>query len=166
MPKRTPNSTKLLSGSPNAKPVTAAEPLSKRPVAGLDKIAQKEWKRIRQAFASTGRLTELDESVLMLYCAAFSRWKRAEAGLLNEGEVIWLEVRDTHGNVTHKKPVTNPLAKVAESAARQVHRFGDALGLSPASRIKQGFHHEAREFGGKGIFDLLKVEKTKNETAA
>jgi P27 family predicted phage terminase small subunit len=155
MPKRTSNTSKALSGSPNAKPVTHAEPLSKRPASGLDKIAQKEWKRIREAFANSGRLTELDESVLALYCSAFSRWKRAEAGLM-EQEVIWLEVRDTHGNVTHKKPVVNPLAKIAESAARQVHKFGEALGLSPASRTKQGFEHKAKQSSsGSNLYDLM-----------
>jgi P27 family predicted phage terminase small subunit len=155
VPKRTSNSSKILAGSSNAKVVTTAEPLSKRPASGLDKIAQKEWKRISEAFSNSGRLTELDESVLALYCAAFARWKRAEAGLMKDGEVIWLEVRDTHGNVTHKKPVVNPLAKIAESAARQVHRFGEALGLSPASRVKQGLEFKSEENGGKSILDYL-----------
>jgi P27 family predicted phage terminase small subunit len=159
VPKRNSNKAKLLADSPNAKPVTTAEPLSKRPASGLDKIAQKEWKRIREAFADCGRLTELDESVLALYCAAFSRWKKAEAGLIEQGEVIWLEVRDTHGNVTHKKPVVNPLAKIAESAARQVHRFGEALGLSPASRVKQGLEFKSAE-KKESIFDLLKKAKS------
>jgi P27 family predicted phage terminase small subunit len=103
----------------------------------------------------------LDESILALYCSAFARWKRAEAGLADQ-EVIWLEVRDTHGNVTHKKPVVNPLARVAESAARQVHRFGEALGLSPASRVKQGLEFKSAE-KKESIFDLLKKAKSTNE---
>jgi P27 family predicted phage terminase small subunit len=159
MPKRTSNSSKLLGDSPNAKEVSTAEPLSRRPASGLDRIAQKEWHRIREAFAACGRLTQLDESILALYCSAFARWKRAEATLQKDGEVIWLEAKDTHGNVTHKKPVVNPLAKIAESAARQVHKFGDALGLSPASRVKQGVEFKSAE-KKESIFDLLKKAKS------
>lgn len=161
MPKRSSNAAKILAGSPNARPVTTAEPLSKRPASGLDKIAQKEWKRIREAFANSGRLTELDESILGLYCSAFSRWKRAEAALLEQGEVLTVSVKDTHGNITHQKPIVNPMSRVAESAARQVHKFGEALGLSPASRIKQGVEFKSAE-KKESIFDLLR--KSKDET--
>jgi P27 family predicted phage terminase small subunit len=109
-----------------------------KPLNGLDRIARAEWTRITKAFAASGRLCELDHSLLALYCSAYSRWKRAEAALLNEGDVLMVEVRDTHGNISHSKPVVNPLNKVLESAARQVHRYGESLGLSPASRTKQG----------------------------
>jgi P27 family predicted phage terminase small subunit len=103
----------------------------------------------------------LDESVLLLYCSAFSRWRRAEAKLLQEGEVILVPVHDTHGKKTHDKPVVNPLVKVIEMSARQVHRFGEALGLSPASRTKQGLELKSEEHR-ESIFDLLK--KAKNDT--
>jgi P27 family predicted phage terminase small subunit len=165
VPKRSSNASKALSGSPNAKSVTTADPVSTRPASGLDKIAQKEWKRIREAFSASGRLTELDQSLLAMYCSAFSRWKRAEAALLAEGEVIYLEVKDTHGNVTHRKPVVNPHSKIAESAARQVHKFGESLGLSPASRIKQGLELKSEEHR-ESIFDLLKKAKSSNESTA
>jgi P27 family predicted phage terminase small subunit len=163
VPKRTSNASKVLIGSAHAKPVTTADPLSKRPAPGLDKIGQREWKRIREAFAASGRLTSLDESLLLLYCSAYSRWRRAEAKLLTEGEVVMVPVRDTHGHEIFQKPVANPLLKVVEMSARQVHRFGEALGLSPASRIKQGIELKAAdEYSGQSIFDLLKKEKAKS----
>lgn len=145
MPKRTSNKSKLLTGSPNLKPTTAATPIKVRPAAGLDSIGQSEWRRIRKAFAASGRLTELDEAVLSLYCSAFSRWKRAEKALQEQGEIIFVPVHDTHGNKTHEKPVVNPLSKVIESAARQVHRYGESLGLSPAARTKQGIEFDANK---------------------
>jgi P27 family predicted phage terminase small subunit len=144
MPKRTTKKLKDLIDSPYAgkKKTISAQPIDPTPASGLDAIGQAEWKRISDAFTASGRLTELDQSILSLYCASFSRWKRAEASLQKDGEVLWVKIRDTHGKVTHKKPVANPIAKVAEAAARATHRFGDALGLSPAARTKQGFEHE------------------------
>src|ERR1700730_12811828 len=124
MPKRTSQRIKKLNGSPNAhaKVTVKVGHLSAKPLNGPDRIARAEWTRITKAFAASGRLCELDHGLLALYCSAYSRWKRAEAALLTEGDVILVEVRDTHGNVTHSKPVVNPLTKVLESAARQVHR--------------------------------------------
>jgi P27 family predicted phage terminase small subunit len=145
MPKRTSEKRKRLTGSPNAKPVTASAPINPLPASGLDAIGRAEWKRIREAFAATGRLTELDEAVLCMYCAAYSRWKRAEASLLQQGDVLMVDVRDTHGHVTHQKPIVNPMVKIAESAGRQVHKYGESLGLSPAARTKQGIEFDANK---------------------
>jgi P27 family predicted phage terminase small subunit len=144
MPRRTTQKSKVLNGSPNAKSKVTVKVahISAKPLNGLDRIARAEWLRITKAFAATERLCELDHSLLAMYCSAYSRWKRAEAALLEQGDVILVEVRDTHGKVTHQKPVVNPLTKVLESAARQVHRYGESLGLSPASRTKQGVEAE------------------------
>ena len=146
MPKRTSQKTKKLHGSPNAnsKLTVKVGHVNAKPLSGLDRIARAEWMRITKAFAASSRLCELDHGVLALYCSAYSRWKRAEATLLTDGDVLMVEVRDTHGNVTHQKPIVNPLSKVLESAARQVHRYGESLGLSPASRTKQGVEAEAQ----------------------
>lgn len=138
MPKRTSQRSKLLHDSPNTKLTVSVGHVSAKPLNGLDRIARSEWLRITKAFAASERLCELDHSLLALYCSAYSRWKRAESALLEQGDVLMVEVRDTHGNVTHSKPIVNPLSKVLESAARQVHRYGESLGLSPASRTKQG----------------------------
>jgi P27 family predicted phage terminase small subunit len=140
MPKRTSQKSKKLNDSPNAltKINVAVGHVNAKPVNGLDRIARAEWTRITRAFAASKRLCELDHGLLALYCSAYSRWKRAEAALLEQGDVVLIDVRDTHGHITHQKPVVNPLTKVLESAARQVHRYGESLGLSPASRTKQG----------------------------
>jgi hypothetical protein len=51
---------------------------------------------------------------------------------------------------------------VAEAAARATHRFGDALGLSPAARVKQGFEHSA-EKRGQSLFEMMKENDEENE---
>jgi len=164
MPKRATAQQKRLADSPNAKnkKTATAAPVDPKPASGLDVIGQAEWKRIRGAYEKSGRLTELDQTILCLYCSSFSRWKRAEQSLMTDGDVIFVEVRDTHGIVTHKKPIVNPMAKVAEAAARATHRFGDALGLSPAARVKQGFEHSA-EKRGQSLFEMMKANNEENE---
>jgi P27 family predicted phage terminase small subunit len=162
MPKRNTAKERRLANNPYAKKkqIITAEPIDPQPASGLDAIGQAEWKRIREAFEKSGRLTELDQAVLCLYCSAYSRWKRAEHSLLTDGDVLWVEVRNTHGKVTHTKPIVNPLSKVAEAAARATHRFGDALGLSPAARTKQGYEHEIKKTDEEeSEFDDFVVEK-------
>jgi P27 family predicted phage terminase small subunit len=145
MPKRNSQKHKKLNGSPNAhtKLTVKVGHVSAKPLNGLDRIARAEWGRITRAFAASKRLCELDHGLLALYCSAYSRWKRAESALLTEGDVLMVEGRDTHGR-SHSKPVVNPLSKVLEYAARQVNRYGESLGLSPASRTKQGVEAEAQ----------------------
>jgi P27 family predicted phage terminase small subunit len=118
--------------------VAAIDP---KPAAGLDEIAAAEYERVTSVY---DRLTSLDEALLCMYCVAFSRWKKAEAQLAQEGEVIMVKVRNTHGKISHTKPMPNPLLRIAEQAARATHRYADALGLSPASRTKQGFIFKAK----------------------
>src|SRR5467141_615392 len=166
MPRRATAQQKRLSDTPSTKnkktDAAAAAPVDPKPASGLDAIGQAEWKRIRGAYEKSGRLTELDHTILCLYCSAFSRWKRAEQSLMTDGDMIWVEIRDTHGKVTHTKPIVNPMAKVADAAARATHRFGDALGLSPASRVKQGFEHSA-EKRGQSLFEMMKENDEQEE---
>jgi len=171
MPRRTSQHYKKLNGSPNAdtKLTVKVAHVSAKPLNGLDRIARAEWLRITKAFAATGRLCELDHSLLALYCSAFSRWKRAESQLLEQGDVVLIDVRDTHGNVTHQKPIVNPLSKVLESAARQVHRYGESLGLSPASRTKQGVEAALTrdpQGSGSAIAKILKSSQERKNAAA
>jgi P27 family predicted phage terminase small subunit len=162
MPKRTTSTMKKLIGSDRSdrvKPTIAAQPIDPKPASGLDAIGAAEYQRITALYAASGRLTALDQTILSLYASAYSAWRRAEQSLREEGEVLWLEVRDTHGRVSHKKPVASPYVRLAATAARAVHRYGDALGLSPASRVKQGFLHEDGEHNsGSDLLAQMKQE--------
>ena len=162
MPKRTSTEFKQLIGTTKPKNQIEAAPVNAEPASGLDEIARAEWKRVTESF---DRLCELDETLLALYCSAFSRWKKAEALLAQEGEVILLDVRDTHGIVTHQKPVVNPRIKIAESAARAAHRYGEALGLSPAARVKQGYEHRPKTKNKLSAWDILQQKKANHGTS-
>lgn len=160
MPKRTTTEFKQLIGSEKPKQQVEAAPLNAQPADGLDEIAAAEWHRICESFDD--RLTELDETLLALYCAAFSRWKRAEHSVKEQGEVISIDVRDTHGSVISQKPVVNPMVKVAESAARATHKYGESLGFSPAARVKQGYQHRPKVKNKVSAWQMVQAKKATN----
>jgi P27 family predicted phage terminase small subunit len=167
MPKRTSTKEKKLSGTyrqDRAKPALVSVPMDAKPQSGLDSIGLAEYQRIHEAYASTGRLTALDQTILCLYASAYSAWRRAEQSLREDGELVWIEVRNTHGKVTHRKPMVSPHIRLAATAARAVHRYGDALGLSPASRVKQGvqFEDEQKKTSGGGLLAQMKKEAGEN----
>jgi P27 family predicted phage terminase small subunit len=148
MPKRNSNATKQLHGTARkqrVKPSIATRPVAPEPEAGLDAIARAEWQRITAELTAGGLLTALDAAVLAGYATNYSRWKRAESALARDGEILFVPVRDTHGVTTHEKALKNPMLAVGESAQRLMSRFADQLGLSPASRTKQGYDHQPKE---------------------
>ena len=148
MPRRNSNKMKALRGTSRAdriKPCPFTAPVVPDPDTGLDSVAQAEWHRITKAMAEGGLITSLDAAVLAGYCVNLSRWKRAEASLARDGEVISVDIRDTHQNVTGHKLTKNPMLAVSESAQRLMSRFADQLGLSPAARTKQGYDHTKKD---------------------
>ncbi len=148
MPKRNSNATKQLHGTARkqrVKPGIVSQPIAPEPDAGLDAVGHAEWQRITEALSEGGLLTSLDAAVLAGYCTNFSRWKRAEAALTRDGDVLFIKLRDTHANEIGEKPIKNPMLSVSESAQRLMSRFADQLGLSPASRTKQGYDHQPKE---------------------
>jgi|SRR6185437_4151593 len=148
MPKKTTNATKKLIGSDlpgRLKPEIDGAPVSAVPSEGLDDIAKAEWQRITKELAANGLITALDSAMLAGYCLNFSRWKRAEAAIAHEGEVIYVQTFDTHKNPVSEKPMRNPQLQISESAQRLMSRFADQLGLSPAGRSRLGVEHRAAQ---------------------
>src|SRR6266576_3263295 len=145
MPRKSTNKQKTMRGTSRPgreKPSVTVAHVTPEPDAGLDDIARAEWTRVTAAMASNGLVTSLDAAVLAAYCSNFSRWKRAEAAVARDGEILFTEIRDTHRVVIAEKPMKNPMLSVSESAQRLMSRFADQLGLSPSCRSKMGFVHE------------------------
>ena len=161
MPKKSSNATKKLIGSDlpgRIKTEIDVHAVSAVPVEGLDAIAAKEWHRITDEMAANGLITALDSAVLAGYCVNYSRWKRAEAAIAHEGEVIYVTTYDTHKNPVSEKPMRNPQLQISESAQRLMSRFADQLGLSPAGRSRLGVEHRTPTDGAT-LLDLMKKER-------
>src|ERR1700730_17204645 len=152
MPRKSTNKQKNLRGTARTareKPTMPLPPVAPEPDAGLDEIGRAEWVRVTAAMTEKGLVTSLDAAVLGAYCSNFSRWKRAEAAVARDGEILFVETRDTHRVVIGQRPIKNPMLSVSESAQRLMSRFADQLGLSPSGRSKMGFEHEDPEENGQ-----------------
>ena len=54
----------------------------------LDRLGKTEWKRIIPLLNKQRRYSPLFQSELAKYCAAFSRWRKAEDRIKADGEII------------------------------------------------------------------------------
>jgi P27 family predicted phage terminase small subunit len=104
------------------------------PPAYLCAEAQKEWNRIAHQLSELGLLTELDISILALYCAAFGRWITAEKGLrafarLEKGS--GLTSQTSNGNI-----IQHPLVGISRRAAHDMLRYAAEFGMTPSARSR------------------------------
>jgi P27 family predicted phage terminase small subunit len=99
------------------------------PPSHLPQAAREEWWRVAPELHRLGLLTTLDLMTFAVYCTAVARWLRLEAELADEEFVV-------PGARTERVLVTNPRAKLAVHAARDVVNFSAAFGMSPAARTR------------------------------
>lgn len=130
---RRPKPTKLkeLAGNPGHRTLNNAEP---RPggipacPTHLDREARAEWKRIARELTGLGLLTSVDRAALAAYCAAYSRWVKAEEQVQKFGLVI--------KSPKSGYPIANPYVGIANTALDQMRRFLIEFGMTPASRSR------------------------------
>jgi P27 family predicted phage terminase small subunit len=118
-------------GNPSKRPrrqVRELAPAGKasRP-ADLSPEAATEWNRLAPALHRLGILTPADRAFFVCYCEAVASFRRANAKLLAQGELVL----DADG-----VPIRNPWAKVRADAAAEIHKFGAEFGLSPSIRAR------------------------------
>lgn len=125
-----PTVLKELQGNPGHRPLNKREP---KPTgtptcpSHLDKEAKKEWKRISVELTSLGLLTSVDRAALAAYCAAYSRWARAETNIQKFGDVI---------KTPNGFAAPNPYVTIANRALDHMRKFAIEFGLTPASRSR------------------------------
>jgi P27 family predicted phage terminase small subunit len=96
----------------------------------LDRIGRTEWRRICPDLIKLKLLTKIDRAALTGYCAAYSRWVRAEKALISAD-------KDSTGLTLGKiKRTALPEVKIAEAALNQVRQFCAEFGLTPSSRAR------------------------------
>jgi len=161
MPRKRTEKAKKLRGTDRkgqAKTQLPLQLVSPAPESGLDDVGRAEWKRVVDGMSKHGLISNLDASILAVYCQNFSRWKRCEAEVMRDGETILITTFDTHGKPRSKKPIKNPALSIAESASRLMSAAADRLGLSPSSRSKFGIENDpadAEQAEGESLYDFL-----------
>jgi P27 family predicted phage terminase small subunit len=142
--KPVPTTLKLLRGNPGHRAIQPnGEPQPQRPATIPDpprrikrsEFACEEWNRIAPELWRLNLLTVADIPALAIYCQAYAHWCEAEEALYvmkeDDPKHHGLIVEGPNGGKT-----TNPLVKIAASAALNVMRFAVEFGFTPASRTR------------------------------
>jgi P27 family predicted phage terminase small subunit len=136
-PPPTPVRLKLLKGNPGKRALKRGvepEPLPEMPYPPpfVTGYAADEWHRVAAALCVLRMLTPLDHMPLAAYCLAYSHWRQAEEELATMRDAEHgLLVKTAQGDV---KP--NPLVRIAADAARDMLRYAEQFGFSPAARAR------------------------------
>ena len=89
--------------------------------------AKKEWKRLSSKMEQMGVLTEVDMAAFAGYCQSYARWKENEEFITKNGSLVrtpsgyWQQV---------------PQVSIAQQYMKQMERFAEQFGLTPASRSR------------------------------
>lgn len=96
------------------------------PPASLPEAVHDVWHAAVMDLGGTGYMRDSFLPQLMAYCEAVYIHAEASANIKKVG----LLVKGANG------PMTNPLLKVQKDSAAMILRFADALGFTPAARIR------------------------------
>ena len=126
-----PTHLKIISGNPGHRPLNKAEPKPKaattRAPAGLSKLARKHWAVVARQLTDAGILTELDKPALVLYCAAWARWREATLEVQKRGMLV---------KAPSGYPMQNPYLAIANKAFEQMQKMMAEFGMTPSSRSR------------------------------
>ncbi len=133
-PPKKPTAFRLVTGNPSGRPINKREPKPQiaipEPPEWLSPYALEEWREITPRLARYRIISDLDRSVLILYCESFGDFRRAREALnQNEGLVITATRKDGSTYQT-----VNPFLSIANRASDCLRRCLGELGLTPASR--------------------------------
>ena len=141
-PPKKPTALKLIQGTAhrNKARLNPNEPQPQKfvrppgPPKHLSAEAKAEWRRVVKELHATGVLTKIDVTALANYCMAFSDMIRAK-GLLeqwNRDNPKLIDVQETMGGMWK----THPYVLQLREARRDMMRFAQEFGLTPASRTR------------------------------
>lgn len=134
-----PSAQKKLAGNPGKRALNKHEPqhstlsVSGQSLTGvdpppwLDTRGREAWLWYCPRLIASRTLTDVDLHNLEAFCAAISRWRKAEDEVERDG----ITVMSPQGGT-----VKNPAVTVINEALKQIATFGAALGLDPASRSR------------------------------
>ncbi len=129
--KPTPTAIKQLEGNPGKRQLNENEPMPEKKAPAcpkwLELDAKREWRRLAKKMEQMGILTEVDMAAFAGYCQAYARWKNAEEFITQHGMIFktpsgyWQQL---------------PQVSIAQTYLKQMNRFAEQFGLTPASRSR------------------------------
>ena len=128
-----PTSLKKLNGNPGHRPLNDREPQPKvedklPPAPGfLSRRAKVEWRKLGRRLLDLGLLTQLDETLLAMFCVTWDRWREAIGEIAKSDAVI-------QGPTGIFKQ--SPWVGIANEASRQMLQQMNEFGMTPSSRSR------------------------------
>ncbi len=126
-----PSALKRLTGNPGKRKWNTDEPNFEVAIPDapghLDDIALSEWTRITQELAAKQVITEVDMTILALYCETFSEWIMLNNLLKNQAIVKEYKSGAEYVNL---------LIGQRRSARMELSKYAAELGITPSSRTK------------------------------
>ena len=126
-----PTAMKQLEGYPGKRKLNSSEPQPERTAPEcpdwLSEEAKAEWHRLADVMEAMGILTEIDMAAFAGYCQSYARWKEAEEFITRHGAIVktpsgyWQQV---------------PQVSIAQQYLKDMHKFAEQFGLTPASRSR------------------------------
>ncbi|MFI0848861.1 phage terminase small subunit P27 family [Mesorhizobium sp. IMUNJ 23232] len=126
-----PTVLKLVMGNPDKRSLNSNEPKPANMIptcpAHLSPTAKSEWKRLVRHLHEMGLMSQLDRSVLAVYCQTYGRWVEAERKLKETPPLL----KTPAGYVQ-----VSPWLTISHKCVELMHKYLTELGLSPASRSR------------------------------
>ena len=127
-----PAALKRLAGNPGKRPIKeeARVTVSTKvpyPPRFLNDEGRAEWRRVIKLLIKAGLYSELDRTILAIYCSEYGAWREAMDKIEVEGKVLTTDKG-------YRYP--NPLQTIAERARTAAQSALQQFGLSPSSRSK------------------------------
>ncbi|HQY89613.1 MAG TPA: phage terminase small subunit P27 family, partial [Tepidisphaeraceae bacterium] len=94
----------------------------------LNTEAARKWRQLEPYLSNLLIAGRIDTDVLAQYCVVYARWREAE-----------MKVEETGGLVVgmpNGYPGPNPYLSIVDKTLDQLHKIGQQLGLTPASRTR------------------------------
>jgi P27 family predicted phage terminase small subunit len=132
-PKPTPTQLKKLRGNPGRRPLPKNEPKPRqksnipRAPAHLNKVAQKEWRRMAKELYPLGLLTNVDLSAFAAYCTTYAIWLDAQVQIDKHGVLI---------KAQSGFPMQSPYLTISNRAMTEMRKWLVEFGCSPSSRSR------------------------------
>ncbi len=132
-PRPQPTAKKKLRGNPGRRPLPKNEPQPKIsrniPLAPrhLDRVAQKEWRRMAKELHPLGLLTNIDLTALAAYCSTYSIWLDAQSQIQKHGVLI---------KAQSGFPMQSPYLQISNKAMSEIRKWLIEFGMTPSSRSR------------------------------
>ncbi|KHO62680.1 terminase [Thermoanaerobacter sp. YS13] len=102
-----------------------------KPPKWLDKVAQKEFKRIVKEMEQTGILTNIDVDMLALYCDAYSQYIQCCEVIRQEGLMV-----EYTNKAAETNKVPHPLLSKKKQLFEQMKAIASEFGFTPSARAR------------------------------